>query len=329
MVLSLILTGSEIMQVLDMDLAMAAVTEAFRAYGEGRVNLPPKVHLPVARGSFKAMYGEIFLPAGHICGVKWNANFPENPRQGRLTVMGKVLLNDPATGLELADMDSSYLTNYRTGAAGGLAVQYLARQEAARLGLVGAGEQARTQVAAILKVRPIKEITIFSRTTARAQALRDEIKARYGIAARVVEAVAAAVQGQDIVVTVTPSTSPLVHREWVGPGTHINAFGADSPGKQELAPAILTAAKIVVDDWAQCKDIGEINVPLAHGELTPEQIYGSLGDIVSGKKPGRTNPEEITVFDATGLAIQDLSLGLEILRRAEGWGLGEVKDFLK
>lgn len=316
------------MQVLDMDLALAAVTEAFRAYGEGRVNLPPKAHLPVAQGSFKAMYGEIFLPTGHICGVKWNANFPENPRQGRLTIMGKILLNDPETGLELADLDSTYITNYRTGAAGGLAVQYLARQEANRLGLVGAGEQARTQVAAIIKVRPIREVTIYSRTAARSEALRDEIQRRYGIEARVVEAVAPAVQGQDIVVTVTPSTSPLVLREWVGPGTHINAFGADSPGKQELDPAILAAAKIVVDDWAQCQDIGEINVPLARGELTPEQIYGSLGDIVTGKKPGRANPEEITVFDATGLAIQDLALGLEVWRRAQTRGLGEMKDFL-
>ena len=323
------MTGSEIMQVLDMDLALAAVTEAFRAHGEGRVNLPPKVHLPVARGSFKAMYGEIFLPAGHICGLKWNANFPGNPRQGLLTIMGKLLLNDPATGLELADMDSSSITSYRTGAAGGLAVQYLARTEAARLGVVGAGEQARTQVAAILKVRPIREVTIYSRTAARAQALKDEILALYGIAARVVEDVAPAVRGQDIVVTVTPSTSPLVRREWVGPGTHINAFGADSPGKQELAPAILAAAKIVVDDWRQCKDIGEINVPLARGELTPAQIYGSLGEMVTGQKPGRTDPEEITVFDATGLAIQDLALGLEVLRRAQGRGLGEVKDFLQ
>ncbi len=326
--MSLVLTGSEVLQVLDMDLALAAVLEAFRAHGEGRVNLPPKVHLPVALGSFKAMYGEIFLSAGHICGVKWNANFPENPRRGRLTIMGKLLLNDPATGLELADLDATYITNYRTGAAGGLAVQYLARQDATRLGLVGAGEQARTQVAAILKMRPIKEVTIYSRTTERSLVLRDEIKARYGLEARVVEAVAPAVEGQDIVVTVTPSTSPLVLRQWVGPGTHINAFGADGPGKQELAPAILNAAKIVVDDWAQCQDIGEINVPLARGELTPEQIYGSLGEIVTGKKSGRTNPEEITVFDATGLAIQDLALGLEVLRRAQAQGLGEVKDFL-
>lgn len=326
--MSLLLTGSEIMQVMDMDLALAAVTEAFRAHGEGRVNMPPKAHLPLARGSFKAMYGEIFLPGGHVCGIKWNANFPENPRQGHRTITGKLLLNDPETGLELADMDATYITSYRTGAAGGVAVKHLARQDATRLGLVGAGEQARSQVAAILKVRPIQEVTIYSRTTDRSQALRDEIQQAYGIAARVVAEVAPAVRGQDIVVTVTPSTTPLVRREWVAPGTHINAFGADSPGKQELDPAILSAAKIVVDDWVQCRSIGEINVPLARGEVTPEQIYGSLGEIVTGKKPGRTSAQEITVFDATGLAIQDLALGIQVYRRAQERGLGEVKDFL-
>jgi alanine dehydrogenase len=325
--MSLLLTASEVMQVLDMDLALVAVTEAFRAHGEGRVNLPPKVHLALPRGSFKAMFGEIFLPADHICGVKWNSNFPENPRHGGLTIKGKLLLNDPETGLELADMDATRITNFRTGAAGGLAVQHLARPEATRLGLVGAGEQARTQVAAILKVLSINAVTIYSRTSARAQTLRQELESFYGLAAVVAEDVALAVREQDVVVTTTPSRSPLVRREWVSPGTHINAMGADSPGKQELDPGILAAAKIIVDDWAQAKDIGEINVPLARGQITPAHIYGTLGEVVAGKKPGRIDPGEITVFDATGLAIQDLALGLAIYRRAKEMGLGEIKNF--
>jgi alanine dehydrogenase len=312
-----------------MDLALAAVAEAFRAHGEGRVNLPPKVHLVLPRGSFKAMFGEILLPADHICGVKWNSNFPENPRHGGLTIKGKLLLNDPETGLELADMDATRITNFRTGAAGGLAVQYLARPEATRLGLVGAGEQARTQVAAILKVRPIDAVTIYSRTSARAQTLRQELKSFYNLSAVVAEDVALAVREQDIVVTTTPSTSPLVRREWVSPGTHINAMGADSPGKQELDPGILADAKVFVDDWAQAKDIGEINVPLARGQITPEHISGTIGEVVAGRKPGRTDPREITVFDATGLAIQDLALGLAIYRWAKEMGIGEVKDFLR
>ncbi len=328
--MSLVLTGSQVMQVLDMDLALAAAQEAFLAYGEGRVNMPPKSYLTLAKGDFRAMYGEIFLSAGdHICGLKWVNVHPENPARGLLTVMAKILLNDPETGLEWADMDGTQITNYRTGAAGGLAAQYLARHEAARLGLIGAGAQARTQVAAILKVRPIKEIVVYNRHLAHAQAFADYLTATYGVQARAVATAADAVQGLDIVVTTTPSTSPVVQREWVSPGTHINAIGADAAGKQELAPAILKAAKIVVDDWAQASHSGEINVPLARGELTPQQIYGSLGDVVAGKKPGRQTPEEITVFDSTGLIIQDLALGFAVYRRALERGLGEVKDFLR
>lgn len=328
--MSLVLTAFEIMQVLDMDLALATAQEAFRAYGEGRVNMPPKSYLTLAQGDFRAMYGEIFLSAGdHICGLKWVNVHPENPAKGLLTVMAKIILNDPDTGLEFADMDGTHITDFRTGAAGGLAAQYLARQDAARLGLIGAGAQARTQVAAILKVRSIKEIVIYDRHLAHAQAFADYVTATHGVKARPAATGAEAVQGLDIVVTTTPSSSPVVLREWVSPGTHINAIGADAAGKQELDPKILQAAKIVVDDWAQASHSGEINVPLARGELTPQQVYGSLGEIAAGKKPGRESPEEITVFDSTGLIIQDLALGFAVYKRAKEQGLGEEKDFLK
>lgn len=327
--MSLVLVGSEVMQVLDMDLALAAAGEAFRAYGEGRVNMPPKSYLTLSRGDFRAMYGEIFLDSGHICGMKWVNVHPENPGKGLPTVMAKILLNDPDTGLEWADLDGTHITNYRTGAAGGLAAQYLAREDAAHLGLIGAGVQARTQVAAILKVRPIQEIVVYNRHLAHSQAFADQIVAAYGVQARAVATTAEAVQGMDIVVTTTPSTTPLVRREWVAPGTHINAIGADAAGKQELDPEILTAAKIVVDDWGQASHSGEINVPLAQGQLSPKQIYGTLGEIVAETKPGRESPEEITVFDSTGLVIQDLALGFAVYRRAKEQELGEEKDFLR
>jgi alanine dehydrogenase len=327
--MSVVLTGSEVMQVLDMDLALAAAQDAFRAYGEGRVNMPPKAYLTLAQGDFRAMYGEIFLPADHICGLKWVNVHPGNPAKGLLTVMAKILLNDPETGVEFADLDGTHVTDFRTGAAGGTAAKYLARPDASRLGLIGAGAQARTQVAAILKVRPIREIVVFNRHLAHAQAFADEITARHGVRARATGDVIEAVRGQDILVTTTPSRTPVVLGNWVAPGTHINAIGADAAGKQELDPAILAAARVVVDDWAQASHSGEINVPLAQGEITPEQIYGSLGEIVAGKKPGRQTPEEITVFDSTGLIIQDLALGLAIYKRAKERGLGEEKDFLR
>ncbi|MFI5331826.1 MAG: ornithine cyclodeaminase family protein [Desulfobaccales bacterium] len=327
--MSLVLTGSEVMQVLDMDLALAAAADAFQAYGAGRVNMPPKSYLTLAQGDFRAMYGEVFLPNGHICGLKWVNVHPGNPHKGLLTVMAKVLLNDPDTGLEFADLDGTHETDFRTGAAGGLAARYLANPSAGRLGLIGAGAQARTQVAAIVKVRAIKEIAVYDRHLDHAQGFAEKLAATYGVKVRPVPTAPEAVTGMDIVVTTTPSTSPVVRREWVSPGTHINAIGADAAGKQELDPAILQAAKVVVDDWAQASHSGEINVALSKGEITPEMIYGSLGEIVAGKKPGRQSPEEITVFDSTGLIIQDLALGYAIYLKAKERGLGVEKDFLK
>jgi len=326
--MSLVLTGAEVMQVLDMDLALSAGREAFRAYGEGRVNMPPKAYLTLAKGDFRAMYGEIFLPDGHVCGLKWVNVHPENPQLGLPTVMAKVVLNDPETGLEWADMDGTHITNYRTGAAGGVAVEALSRPDASRLGVIGAGQQARTQIAAILKVRPIREIIICDCALARARALADEVKRRHNVDVRLSPDSRETALAADILVTVTPSEVPLVNRDWVRPGTHINAIGADAAGKQELDPAILKAAKILVDDWAQASHSGEINVPLSKGEITPEMVYGSLGEVVVGKKPGRESPEEITVFDSTGLIIQDLSLGFAVFQRAKAQGLGEIKEFL-
>jgi alanine dehydrogenase len=325
---SLILTCEEVLKVMDMNLALEMAGEAFRAYGEGRVNMPPKAGLALARGEFASMFSEVTLPTGHICGNKWICCFPDNPRRGLLTVMGKIVLNDVETGEELASMDGTYITNYRTGAAGGLGAQYLAKPEASRLGLVGAGEQARTQVAAIVRVRPIREITIYSRTPERARGLQAEIQRQYGLAARITDRVEEAVRGQDIVVTVTPSTTPLVRWEWVEPGTHINAFGADAVGKQELDPAILGEAKVVVDDVFQAMELGEINVAVSRGLFRHEQIYATLGEVVVGKKAGRTSPGEITLFDATGLSVQDLTLAYAIYRRALERNLGEARDFL-
>ncbi len=326
--MSLVLTDLEVMQVLDMDLALAAAREAFRAYGEGRVNMPPKAYLTLALGDFRAMYGEIFLPEGHVCGLKWVNVHPGNPLRGLPTVMAKVVLNDPDTGLEWADMDGTFITNYRTGAAGGVAVEVLSRPDAACLGVIGAGEQARTQIAAILKVRPIQEIIICDCARARAQTLKDEVAALYPVQVRLAPDSQETALASDILVTVTPSDVPLVMRDWVRSGTHINAIGADAEGKQELDPAILKTARIVVDDWAQASHSGEINVPLSKGEITPDMVYGSLGEVVAGKKPGRQSPEEITVFDSTGLIIQDLSLGFAVFNRAKERGLGEMKEFL-
>ncbi|MBW1916986.1 MAG: ornithine cyclodeaminase family protein [Deltaproteobacteria bacterium] len=326
--MSLVLTGAEVLEILDMELALAAAEEAFQAYGQGRVNMPPKSYLKLPHGDFRAMYGALSLKSGEICGLKWVNVHPDNPQHGLPTVMAKILLNNPDNAVEIADLDGTYITNFRTGAAGGLAARYLARPEAVTLGLIGAGTQARTQVAAILKVLAIQEIVIYDLIPARARALRDEIISQYGVRAITSETAEAAVRDQEVVVTTTPNTTPVIQRAWINDGTHINAIGADAAGKQELEAAILQDAKIIIDDWAQAQHSGEINVPLAQGQLRPEQIFGCLGEVVTGKKPGRENSREITVFDSTGLIIQDLALGWAVYLRAREQKLGEDKEFI-
>jgi alanine dehydrogenase len=325
--MSLILTGAEILQVLDMDLALAAAETAFRAYGEGRANMPPKSYLQLAKGDFRAMYGSLSLEH-EICGLKWVNVHPDNPRRGLPTVMAKIILNDPETAIEIADMDGTYITNYRTGAAGGLAARYLSRPEAATLGVIGAGVQARMQVAAILKVRAISQVAIYNRTPARAQALREELASRYDVQVAVVADPWEAVAGKDIIVTTTASNTPIVQADWISPGTHINAMGADAAGKQELDPALFAKSKIFVDDWAQAQHSGEINVALSQGLVPRENLRGSLGEVVAGKKPGREDAQEITIFDSTGLVIQDLALGQAVYQLAQERGLGEYKEFI-
>jgi len=325
--MSWILTGAEVLQVLDMDLALTAAAAAFRAYGEGRVNMPPKSYLTLAKGDFRAMYGALTLER-EVCGLKWVNVHPANPQRGLPTVMAKIVLNDPETALELADMDGTYITNYRTGAAGGLAARYLARPEASSVGVIGAGVQARMQLAALCKVRDIRQVTIYNRTPGRAQALMEELASRYDLQVAVAEHPQDAVVGKDIVVTTTASTTPIIRADWISPGTHINAIGADAAGKQELDPAILAKAKVIVDDLAQAQHSGEINVAVAQGLFRVEQIYASLGEVVAGKRPGREHPEEITIFDSTGLIIQDLALGMAVLQLAQERGLGEYKEFI-
>ncbi len=325
--MSWILTGTEVLQVLDMDLALTAAEAAFRAYGEGRVNMPPKSYLTLAKGDFRAMYGTLTLER-EICGLKWVNVHPANPQRGLPTVMAKIVLNDPETALELADMDGTYITNYRTGAAGGLAARYLARPEASSVGVIGAGVQARMQLAALCKVRDIRQVTIYNRTVGRAQALREELASRYDLQVAVAEQPQEAVAGKDIVVTTTASTTPIIQAAWISPGTHINAIGADAAGKQELDPAIFANAKVIVDDLAQAQHSGEINVSLSQGVFRIDQIHACLGEVVAGRKPGREHPEEITIFDSTGLIIQDLALGLAVLQAAQERGLGEYKEFI-
>jgi len=314
----LILGRRQTEEFLSVGEAVVAVEHAFKLKAQGRAIMPPKLYLDMLEfgGDFRAMPAYI----DGIAGLKWVSGYPDNHRYNLPTVMATIILCDPETGRPLVIMSGEYITNIRTGAAGGVAVKYLARSDSTVVGMIGAGIQARTQLLAIIEVLPsIKEVKVFD--------LRKEVSQRYAqiMAAELkinicpVETVEAATDA-DIVVTTTPSREPVVKKHHIKPGTHISAIGADAKGKQELDSGLLASAKVVVDDIEQASHGGEINVSLSESQLRIEQIYGTIGEIVANLKNGRENDDEITIFDSTGLAIQDIVCAKLVYEKAKTRG---------
>lgn len=311
---TLILTRHDVESLTDMAEVATAVEGAFLAHGEGKTRMPPKVYLelPEYHGDFRAMPS--FMEGA--AGVKWVNSHPENPRRhGLPAVMGLFVLSDPETALPLAIMDATWLTAVRTGAAAAVASLALARKDARSIGFVGAGVQARTMALAHRVTHPSLTELVFADSRPDAAAA---LAARFGGRVGSVAQAAAC----DIVCTSTPGGAPVVMRDMVRPGAHINAMGADAEGKQELESALTAAARIIVDDPAQALHSGEVNVPLHHGTFGPDAIAGALGGVLAGRVPARTSDADITLFDSTGLAVQDLAVARLIVDKAKRAGVG-------
>ncbi len=308
---TLILTRADLRELLNMAEVLEALEQVFRDYTEGKAAMPPKAYVSLDKGDFRAMPAY----ASGAVGLKWVNVHPQNPAQGLPTVMATLIYSDPDTGYPLAVMDATEITAYRTGAAAALAAKYLARRDSHILGLIGAGRQAHTQLQAHAEVFDLTSVRVYDRSP---EAVRRFISSfpQHRVEGCTLEQVAAS----DIVCTLTPAREPVLRRELVRPGTHINAIGADAEGKQELEPLILKEALVVVDDLVQASRAGEINVPLSKGQLTMEDIYGTLGEIILGRKPGRNDAETITVFDSTGLAIEDVAAARLVYEKAKQKG---------
>ncbi|MFQ5744244.1 MAG: ornithine cyclodeaminase family protein [Acidobacteriota bacterium] len=315
---TLVLTQSDVRSLIHMSEAIPAIEEVFAAHGRGETQMPVKVYLdlPQHAGDFRAMPAYIQGSAG----VKWVNAHPHNPeRHGLPAVLAIYILSDPATALPLAIMDATLLTGVRTGAAAGVASKYLARPDSKTVGFVGCGVQSRTIAAALHVVFGDLDMIAADRSPAAAETFTAECGGRVGSVAEAA--------GCDIVCTATPSRQPIVERDWIKPGTHINAMGADAHGKQELESTLLQDAKVVVDDWEQACASGEVNVPLREGVLVQEAIHAALGEVVASRKPGRGSDDEITVFDSTGLAVQDVALARLVYERARARGIGREVAF--
>jgi len=318
---TLILTGKDVAGLIDMKRAIAAVEYAFLQYGAGRTMMPPKIYLHLDKygGDFRAM--PAYIEKLEKCAVKWVNVHPGNRRFGLPAIMAVIILSDPRNGLPLCIMEGGYATALRTGAAGGVAARHLARKNSNVIGMVGCGVQARAQLQALRILFDVKEVKVWSPNLSCVRDFMRETK-KFGLKVTMPGSAEGCVRGSDIVVTTTPSRRPLVKLAWLKRGAHINAIGADAKGKEELDPAILKKAKVVVDSWEQASHSGEINVPVRNGFMSRKDIHADIGQIVSGEKKGRTNQDEITVFDSTGLAIQDVAVANMIYRAALRKGAG-------
>lgn len=318
--LALVLSQADVRALLRMEDAVPAVEAAFAAHARGEARMPPKVYLPLPEhgGDFRAMPALL----GGSAGVKWVNSHPDNPqRHGLPAVMGVYVLSDPATALPLAVMDATWLTAVRTGAAAAVASKHLGKKAPRSIGFVGCGVQARTMLAAHRVV--FGDALEVLGTDVREEAARTFADESGGRVATIDEACAC-----DLVCTSTPGRAVVVRAGKLRPGSHVNAMGADGPGKQELATDALHGLTLVVDDPAQALHSGEINVAVHDGLLHERDLHGTIGQVVAGLRPGRTRESEITLFDSTGLAIQDVAVARVVLDAARAAGRGTAIDLV-
>ena len=312
---TLLVSAADVDEYAYMPDVIEGVEDAFIAYARGNAQMPPKsyIDLPQYNGDFRSM--PAYLDAGEwdAAGLKWVNVHPDNPEAHDLpTVMGTMIYSDPETAFPLAVLDGTALTMKRTGAAAAVATKYLAVEDATSLGIVGAGVQSYSQLEAIAAVRPIDTVVVSDVDDDAVAAFCDRFGDHFEVRAGSI----ADAGGCDVLSTVTPVREPIVSRSDLGEHTHVNAMGADAAGKQELETAVVRDARVVIDDHEQCTHSGEINVPYTGGDLTDDDLYAELGEIVVGDATGRDEDTGVTVFDSTGLAIQDVAAAHVVYERA-------------
>jgi ornithine cyclodeaminase/alanine dehydrogenase len=334
-----VLSAEDVAGVLTITDAIDAVEGAYRQKAEGS-----GIAWPMVYEAFEPGIADMDIRSGELrdsglFGLKLTAWFSKNPNRGLPEIFGTTLLCDDTTGMPLALLNASAITGLRTGAAGALGIKYLAREGARSLLVAGAGNQATFQVAAALAaVGTIDHVEVWDPRKSEAPSARVSIMA--GEVADILKAAgierdyelfavadgAAAAGRADAIVTVTPATTPIIKSDWVRPGTHISCVGADMEGKQELESSLVARAALYVDDRAQSVASGELEVPVKQGAISPEDIVAELGEVIAGKAPGRTSDDQVTVFDTSGIAVQDLAASRMAYERAVERGLGTVAE---
>jgi ornithine cyclodeaminase/alanine dehydrogenase-like protein (mu-crystallin family) len=318
----LVLSRSDVLTLLTLPECIDAVEAAFRAHAERRTLGPGVLGVPASGGGFHIKAAGLTGDRS-VFAAKINANYPDNPRRfGLPTIQGAVVLADAVNGVPLAVVESGSITALRTGAATAVAAKFLARKDARAVTLVGCGVQGEVQLAALAAVLPFERVWLIDADGARAEALAAKVATRHGVDAKARTDLRGALAESDVCMTCTPSRRAFVSRGDIPPGMFIAAVGADSQGKQELDPALLANSTLVVDVLEQCAEIGELQHPLASGLMTRANVHAELADVVAGRRPGRTHADEITIFDSSGTALQDVAAALAVYDKARAAGRG-------
>ena len=317
-----LLTRSDVERLLDIRSCIDGVQNAFRLKGEGRPCPGGILGVPVAGGGFHAKAAMLELSRPYFV-VKINANFPENPTtRGLPTIQGVLVLFDATNGVPLAVMDSMAITTLRTAAASAVAASFLARRDAHSATFIGCGVQARAHVAAISAVRKLERAFVFDLDGQKAATFAREMQALHPFEIQVASDLRRATKESDIVVTTTSAKTAFLGHDHVSNGAFVAAVGADNEHKQEIEVDLLRTSVVIADDLEQCATIGDLHHALDAGVVTRGNVRASLDQVVAGVKPGRSNEDEIIIFDSTGLAIEDVAAASIVYERAVAEGVG-------
>jgi len=322
----LLLTRDDVERLVTMREAIAVMQSLFVELGQGAVDLPERSVLEVGGAGGAALFMPAHVPALGGLGLKVVGVFPENPAaHGLPRVLASILLLDPSTGQVAAMMDGTWLTALRTAAVSAVATERLARADARRLLVFGAGVQARSHVSAMLEVREIERVTVVAPRRASVDDAVADLKQACGDRCAVFGTTDAdeALDRADIVVTVTTSRRPVFDGSRLPPGSHVNAIGSFKPDVQEVDEIAVSRAQVFVDHRASAMaEAGDLLVPMARGVVPAEHVLADLGDLACGRHPGRTTPDQITLFKSVGLAAEDVAVAKFVLERALAEGRG-------
>ena len=324
---TLLLTRRDVASLLTIEDCVAAVERVFRMYGERKTSPPGMLGVHAHDGGFHIKAGLLELDRPYFA-AKVNANFPQNSKRfGLPLIQGVIVLCDAANGCPLALMDSIEITIQRTGAATAVAAKYLARSDSETLTICGCGNQGRVSLKALTNLFPIKTVFAYDNDTDQGQKFACETSEETGIRVEAVNDPKGAIVRSDIVVTCTPAKKFFVKQEWVRPGTFIAAVGADSEDKQELESTLLSQNRTVVDMVEQAATIGELHHAIEANLMTKGDVHAELGEVIAGRKPGRSSLDEVIIFDSTGMALQDVIVAAAVYEKAVDNGLGQSVDF--